>query len=147
MEKRNDRWASRTFCSSFHVKGVLRLRTLFHFFFLSYEFFRRIQYSLEPVWKSISAICAPFCSIFYPNSVAVAHYGALILVKSPTNCDVHLAEKLFSNTLKEQKSYTLIFCLNTDFTVRKNGLCISLSKIHKINTWKWWTVLLSDWRK
>ena len=55
--------------------------------------------------------------------------------------------KPFSNTLKEQKSYTLIFCLNTDFTVRKNGLCISLSKIHKINTWKWWTVLLSDWRK
>ena len=41
---------------------------------------------------------------------------------------------LFSNTLKEQKSYTLEFCLKTDFTVRKNGLCISLSKIHKINT-------------
>ncbi|WP_441294411.1 DUF6783 domain-containing protein [Clostridium sp. 29_15] len=75
-------------------------------------------------------MCAPFCSIFYPNSVAVAYYGAFILVKSPTNCDVHLAENLF-------KSYTLIFCLNTDFTVRKNGLCISLSKIHKINTWKW----------
>ena len=104
MEKRNDRWASRTFCSSFHVKGALRLRTLFHFFFLSYEFFRRIQYSLEPVWKSISAICAPFCSIFYPNSVAVAHYGALILVKSPTNCDVHLAESFLNMLWKYRKN-------------------------------------------
>ncbi|MEO3234234.1 MULTISPECIES: DUF6783 domain-containing protein [Clostridia] len=25
------------------------------------------------------------------NSVAVAHYGALIRAKSPTNCDEHLA--------------------------------------------------------
>ena len=38
---------------------------------------------------------APLCGIFYPNSVAVARYGALIRAKSPTNCDVHLAESLF----------------------------------------------------
>ncbi|WP_325064512.1 MULTISPECIES: DUF6783 domain-containing protein [Clostridia] len=33
--------------------------------------------------------------MFHPNSVAVAHYGALIRAKSPTNCDAHLAESLF----------------------------------------------------
>ncbi|MFR3946887.1 MAG: DUF6783 domain-containing protein [Ruminococcus sp.] len=33
--------------------------------------------------------------MFHPNSVAVAHYGALIQAKSPTNCDAHLAESLF----------------------------------------------------
>ena len=38
---------------------------------------------------------APLCGIFHPNSVAVARYGALIRAKSPTNCDVHLAESLF----------------------------------------------------
>ncbi|RHS96959.1 hypothetical protein DW904_15910 [Ruminococcus sp. AM42-11] len=38
---------------------------------------------------------APLCGIFHPNSVAVARYGALIRVKSPTNCDAHLAESLF----------------------------------------------------
>ncbi|RGF72225.1 hypothetical protein DWZ38_15905 [Ruminococcus sp. AF31-8BH] len=37
---------------------------------------------------------APLCGIFCPNSVAVARYGALIRTKSPTNCDVHLAESL-----------------------------------------------------
>ncbi|MFR2677620.1 MAG: DUF6783 domain-containing protein [Blautia wexlerae] len=33
--------------------------------------------------------------MFCPNSVAVAHYDALIRAKSPTNCDAHLAESLF----------------------------------------------------
>ncbi|WP_416385817.1 DUF6783 domain-containing protein [Blautia faecis] len=55
----------------------------------------------------MSAICAPFCSIFYPNSVAVAHYGALILVKSFTNCDVHLAENLFQTRSKNRKAIRL----------------------------------------
>ncbi|WP_319017583.1 DUF6783 domain-containing protein [Blautia wexlerae] len=32
-----------------------------------------------------------FCS----NSVAVARYDALIRAKSPTNCDIHLAESIF----------------------------------------------------
>ena len=46
---------------------------------------------------------APLCGIFHPNSVAVAHYGALIRAKYPTNCDAHLAESLFqtrSNLVK-----------------------------------------------
>ena len=38
---------------------------------------------------------ASLCGIFHPNSVAVAHYGALIRAKYPTNCDAHLAESLF----------------------------------------------------
>ena len=51
---------------------------------------------LECVWKIIPAICTPpLCGIFYPNSVAVARYGALIRAKYTTNCDAHLAESLF----------------------------------------------------
>ena len=38
---------------------------------------------------------APLCGIFCPNSVAVARYDALIRTKSPTNCDIHLAESIF----------------------------------------------------
>ena len=38
---------------------------------------------------------APLCGIFYPNSVVVARYDALIRAKSPTNCGAHLAESLF----------------------------------------------------
>ena len=37
----------------------------------------------------------PLCGRFHPNSVVVARYDALIRVKSPTNCDAHLAESLF----------------------------------------------------
>ena len=46
---------------------------------------------------------APLCGIFYPNSVAVARYGALIRTKSPTNCDAHLAESLFQTRSKPKK--------------------------------------------
>ncbi len=46
---------------------------------------------------------APLCGIFYPNSVAVARYGALIRTKSPTNCDAHLAESLFQTCSKPKK--------------------------------------------
>ena len=35
------------------------------------------------------------CGMFCPNSIAVVRYGALIRAKSPTNCDIHLAESLF----------------------------------------------------
>ena len=35
------------------------------------------------------------CGIFRPNSIVVVRYGALIRAKSPTNCDVHLAEAFF----------------------------------------------------
>ena len=38
---------------------------------------------------------APLCGIFYPHSVAVARYAALIRIKSPTNWDSQLAKSLF----------------------------------------------------
>ena len=38
---------------------------------------------------------APLCSIFYPHSVAVARYAALIRIKSPTNRDSQLTKSLF----------------------------------------------------
>ena len=43
---------------------------------------------------------APLCSIFHPNSVTVARYGALIRVKSLANCDEHFAESLFQTGSK-----------------------------------------------
>ena len=38
---------------------------------------------------------APLCGIFYPHSVAVARYAALIRIKSPANWDSQLAKSLF----------------------------------------------------
>ncbi|MGN8805730.1 MULTISPECIES: DUF6783 domain-containing protein [unclassified Blautia] len=43
--------------------------------------------------------------MFCPNSVAVARYGAFIRAKSPTNCDIHLAESLFQT--RSRHSYPL----------------------------------------
>ena len=40
-------------------------------------------------------VYAPLCGIFCPNSVDVARYDALIRAKSPTNCDIYLAESIF----------------------------------------------------
>ena len=37
---------------------------------------------------------APLCGIFYPHSVAVARYAALIRIKSPTNWDSQLTKSL-----------------------------------------------------
>ena len=38
---------------------------------------------------------APLCGIFYPHSVAVARYAALIRIKSPTNWDSQLTKSFF----------------------------------------------------
>ena len=38
---------------------------------------------------------APICGIFCLHSVDAAHYAALIQAKSPTNCNAHLAERIF----------------------------------------------------
>ena len=38
---------------------------------------------------------APLCGIFYPHSVAVARYAALIRIKSPTNWDSQFTKSLF----------------------------------------------------
>ncbi|MEE1416031.1 MAG: DUF6783 domain-containing protein [Lachnospiraceae bacterium] len=38
---------------------------------------------------------APLCGRFYPHSVAVARYAALIWIKSPTKWDSQLTKSLF----------------------------------------------------
>ena len=38
---------------------------------------------------------APLCGIFYPHSVAVARYAALIRINSPTNWNSQLTKSLF----------------------------------------------------
>ena len=38
---------------------------------------------------------APLCGIFYPHSVAVARYAALIRIKSSTNWDSQHTKSLF----------------------------------------------------
>ncbi|RHQ12495.1 hypothetical protein DW987_01190 [Ruminococcus sp. AM50-15BH] len=57
---------------------------------------------------------APLCGIFCSNSVAVARYDALIRAKSPTNCDIHLAESIFQTRSRTLISYYLfsprIYC-------------------------------------
>ncbi|MFR2135770.1 MAG: DUF6783 domain-containing protein [Lachnospiraceae bacterium] len=44
---------------------------------------------------------APLCGIFYPHSVAVARYAALIRIKSPTNWDSQLTKSLFQTRSKD----------------------------------------------
>ena len=45
---------------------------------------------------------APLCGIFYPHSVAVARYAALIRIKSPTNWDSQLTKSLFQTRALDQ---------------------------------------------
>ena len=54
---------------------------------------------------------APLCDIFCPNSVAVARYDALIRAKSPTNCDIHLAESIFQTRSRGVNSDILIMLI------------------------------------
>ena len=44
---------------------------------------------------AIRNLQAQLCGIFYPHSVAVARYAALIRIKSPTNWDSQLTKSLF----------------------------------------------------
>ncbi|WP_334295523.1 DUF6783 domain-containing protein [Blautia faecicola] len=41
--------------------------------------------------------------MFYPYSVAVARYAALIRIKSPTNWDSQLTKSLFQTRSRERK--------------------------------------------
>ena len=76
-----------------------------------------------PMWQILNFHCtgarlknhsrnlyAPLCGMFRPNSVAVACYDALIRTKSPTNCDVHLAEAFLKHAL--EKSHEKYFYHN-----------------------------------
>ena len=82
---------------------------------------------------------APFCGIFYPNSVAVARYGALIRTKSPTNCDAHLAESLFQTRSKPKKgadfpnTEDLLFLTESrESPVSITNICLTQMRIRNI---------------
>ena len=78
----------------------------------------------SPIWFSLNAraclknhfrnLQAPLCGIFYPHSVAVARYAALIRIKSPTNWDSQLTKSLFQtrSRLLHQKMCYLLSWLN-----------------------------------
>ncbi|WP_368072619.1 DUF6783 domain-containing protein [Ruminococcus sp. 1001136sp1] len=51
---------------------------------------------------------APLCSIFYPNSVAVARYGVLIRAKSPTNVTYILQKTFFKHAQRTEKLHARI---------------------------------------
>ena len=51
---------------------------------------------------------APLCGIFYPHSVAVARYAALIRIKSPTNWDSQLTKSLFQTRSKVQNIVSIL---------------------------------------
>ncbi len=75
---------------------------------------------------------APLCGRFHPNSVAVAHYGALIRAKSPTNCDAHLAESLFKHALKPVLASDLEACF-VSFLLLKIVTCFYEKEVIIIN--------------
>ena len=75
---------------------------------------------------------ASLCGIFCANSIAVARYDALIRTKSPTNCDVHLAEAFLKHALEkshEKYFYHNFFSVNA-LTDKK--YCMNLRKKEKI---------------
>ena len=82
---------------------------------------------------------APLCGIFYPNSVAVARYGALIRTKSPTNCDAHLAESLFQTRSKPKKGADfpntedlLLLTESREFPASITNICLTQMRIRNI---------------
>ena len=62
---------------------------------------------------------APICGIFCLHSVDVARYAALIQVKSPTNCNAHLAESIFQTRSREEERQGIIMVLLDVKNVRK----------------------------
>ena len=70
---------------------IYKKANLWHFPELG-SVYKKVRACLENHSRNLHA---PLCGRFHPNSVAVARSGALIRAKSPTNCDAHLAEKLF----------------------------------------------------
>ena len=63
---------------------------------ICHSFFAQKELSTWNVLKNhFRNLQAPLCGIFYPHSVAVARYAALIRIKSPTNWDSQLTKSLF----------------------------------------------------
>ena len=90
-----------------YAQTICRILCLTELFCRHYEMIIEDYYSC-----SCSRVClknhsrnlhAPLCGIFCSNSVAVARYDALIRAKSPTNCDIHLAESIFQTRSRMNK--------------------------------------------
>ena len=62
-----------------------------------------VQYLRACLKNHFRNLQAPLCGIFYPHSVAVARYAALIRIKSPTNWDSQLTESLFQTRSSSYK--------------------------------------------
>ena len=63
---------------------------------ICHSFFAQKELSTWNVLKNhFRNLQAPLCGIFYPHSVAVARYAALIRIKSPTNWDSQLTKSRF----------------------------------------------------
>ena len=63
---------------------------------ICHSFFAQKELSTWSVLKNhFRNLQAPLCGIFYPHSVAVARYAALIRIKSPTNWDSQFTKSLF----------------------------------------------------
>ena len=76
---------------------------------------------------------APLCGIFHPNSVAVAHYGALIRAKYPTNCDAHLAGMIFQtrSNVSSTLFYTCrFFCISSLNSLPLNNITATRNRKH-----------------
>ena len=55
---------------------------------------------------------APLCGIFYPHSVAVARYAALIRINSPTNWNLQLTKSHFQTRSSPDEPEELLFTGN-----------------------------------
>ena len=63
---------------------------------ICHSFFAQKELSTWNVLKNhFRNLQAPLCGIFYPHSVAVARYAALIRIKFPTNWGSQLTKSLF----------------------------------------------------
>ena len=66
---------------------------------------------------------APLCGRFYPHSVAVARYAALIRIKSPTNWDSQLTKSLFQTRSSYVNRFADTFAVFLPIIIATQKLC------------------------
>ena len=69
---------------------------------------------------------APLCGIFYPHSVAVARYAALIRIKSPTNWDSQLTKSLFQTRSNADERSMKKCKIRSNYSACSNCECTGL---------------------
>ena len=87
--------SSSAFFFSFLFLNLFHLRIIYHRFRIACTSFLRYTVPRACLKNHFRNLQAPLCGIFYPHSVAVARYAALIRIKSPTNWDSQLTKSLF----------------------------------------------------